>query len=73
MDNAFRGVMQRALLTKPEAAASLGIGLTKMKELIASGEIRVLKIGRVVRIEPEEIQRYISRLREEQAVPAGQR
>jgi excisionase family DNA binding protein len=41
---------EKILYTTEEAAASLGIGVTKTKELIRSSELRSIKIGRHRRI-----------------------
>jgi excisionase family DNA binding protein len=51
--------MERLLYTREEAAAALGIGLTKMKQLIATGEIRSLKIGRSRRITVTSVNEFI--------------
>jgi excisionase family DNA binding protein len=44
-------------LTYPEAAKRLGVGLTKLKELVRGGEIRKSMVGRVPMISMTEIQR----------------
>ena len=41
---------QRLLLRIPEAAEVLGIGRSTLYELMATGEIPVVRIGRAVRI-----------------------
>ena len=41
---------QRLLLRVPEAAERLGIGRTKIYEMIATGELPTIRIGRAVRI-----------------------
>lgn len=51
--------VERLVYTREEAAAALGIGLTKMKELLASGEIRSVKIGRLRRITVSSLNEYI--------------
>ena len=40
----------RLLLTVVEAAAMLGVGRTKVYELIAGGELQVVHIGRAARV-----------------------
>ena len=41
------------LLTVPQAAEMLGISRSKLYEMCESGDIKCLRIGRLVRIEPE--------------------
>lgn len=38
------------LISVPEAARLLGLGRTKLYELIATGEIEVVRIGRAARV-----------------------
>lgn len=58
--------MERQLLLKPEqASAQLGIGRAKMFELIASGTIESVKIGRCRRVPAEALEAYVARLRNE--------
>jgi excisionase family DNA binding protein len=61
--------VERLVYTREEAAAALGIGITKMKELISTGEIRSVKIGRLRRITVSSINEYIQlrELREREA------
>lgn len=42
--------VERVLYTTEEVASALGIGSTKVKELIRTGELRSVKIGRLRRI-----------------------
>jgi excisionase family DNA binding protein len=51
----------------PEAAARLGIGTTKLRELIASGELRAIRAGRRVVVPRREIKKYIRRQLGEEA------
>jgi excisionase family DNA binding protein len=51
--------VQRLLYTTEEAAAALGIGVTKMKELISSGELRSIKVGRLRRITVTSLNEYV--------------
>ena len=55
------------LLTKREAAAYLRIGLTKFNELLARGDVRCVRMGRLVRIKVRALQDYIERLECEQS------
>ncbi len=51
------------LLLTPEAAAErLSIGRTTMFELLASGEIKSVKIGRARRIPATALTEYVNRL-----------
>jgi len=49
----------RLLVTVIEAAAVLAVGRTTVYELIGTGELRVVHIGRSVRIAVVELQRYV--------------
>lgn len=52
----------RALLYTPnEAAQQLAIGRTKLYELIATGDLRSLRIGRAVRVPASDLNRFIAR------------
>lgn len=56
--------MSAPLLYKPEsAAAHLGIGRSKLFELIAAGEIETVQIGRSRRVPAEALEEYVARLR----------
>jgi len=46
----------------PEAQAQLGIGRSMLYELIASGAIQTVKIGRRTLIAHDELTRYVSNL-----------
>lgn len=50
---------ERLLYTTEEAAASLGIGVTKMKDLLRYGELRSVKIGRLRRITASSLREYV--------------
>lgn len=54
--------MTRLLHPITDAAAVLGIGRTTLYQLIASGEIQVIKIGRRTLIAQEELERYVQTL-----------
>lgn len=51
--------MEKALLTLDEAAGILSIGRTTLRGLISCGQIRVIRIGRAVRISTGELERWI--------------
>jgi excisionase family DNA binding protein len=52
------------LLYKPEAAAAaLGIGRSKLFELIARGELETVRIGRARRVPTQALELYVARLR----------
>lgn len=57
----------RLVYSIDEAAELLGIGRTFMFHLVATGEIESFKLGKRRKIPREEIDRYIKRLRAEQA------
>jgi excisionase family DNA binding protein len=64
--------MEKLLLTIPEAADRLGIGRSKLYELVAEGELGVVRIGRAVRVEAAEIVDFVTRLRQERATGDGE-
>jgi excisionase family DNA binding protein len=49
----------RLLLRIPEAAERLALSRAMLYELIARGELRVLHVGRAVRIPVDELQRWL--------------
>lgn len=53
----------RRLFTTDETAHRINVGQTKMFELIRTGEIESVKIGRARRIPAEAVEAYIQRLR----------
>ena len=56
----------RVLFTVEEAARALGIGRTRMFELIQSGSVETVLIGRLRRIPVDELDAFVARLRESQ-------
>lgn len=50
--------MEKLLLTTTEAATVLGIGRTKLYELIGTGHISTVPIGRVVRVHVDDVRRF---------------
>jgi excisionase family DNA binding protein len=54
------GVENRQLLRAEEAAHLLGIGRTKIYEMIARGEIPALRIGRLVRVPRHALEEWIA-------------
>ena len=54
------GVENRQLLRAEEAAHLLGIGRTKIYEMIARGEVPVLRIGRLVRVPQHALEAWIA-------------
>lgn len=51
---------KRLLLKVPEAANLLGLGRTKLYELIARGDIPVVRIDRSVRISVETLEKWVA-------------
>lgn len=62
--------MDKVLLTPLEAAAALGIGRSKVYELLQSGQLQSVHIGRCRRVPAEAVHSFASSLR--QAVSAEQ-
>ncbi|GAC1386431.1 MAG: hypothetical protein NVSMB4_13620 [Acidimicrobiales bacterium] len=52
-----------ALITVTQAARALGIGRSKTYELIATGDLEVVHIGRAARVPVEAIDELVQRLR----------
>lgn len=55
-------VPAKLLLSTEEAAQRLGIGRTRMYELLRSGEVPSVKLGRSRRVRPEDLNEYVERL-----------
>lgn len=55
--------MDKLLLTPAEAARALGIGRTKVYELMASGALASVQIGRCRRVPREALAELVSALR----------
>lgn len=53
----------RRLLTRKEVGDILRMSLTKLHCEVKAGNLRVLQFGRHVRIEPEELERFIQSAR----------
>ena len=51
--------MERLLIRPAEAAQALGIGRSKIYELIASGAIPSVRIGRAVRVPIQELKDWL--------------
>ena len=58
----WRTGMDRTLLSIPEASEALHLGETKVKELVARGELLSVKIGKSRRIPASAVQAYVGRL-----------
>ena len=69
MENPQDVAPKRLLLRVPEAAEQLGIGRTKIYEMIATGELPTVRFGRAVRISVTTLQKWIEE-REQQNMPS---
>ena len=54
---------QRLLLTVPESARRLGIGRSLLYELLATGEVESIHVGRLRRIPADALADYVDRQR----------
>ena len=54
--------MEKLLLTIPQAADQVGLGKSKLYELIQAGEIPVVRIGRAVRVPSERLREWAIKL-----------
>jgi excisionase family DNA binding protein len=60
------------LLYKPEQAAQvLGLGRSKVFELLADGTLASVRIGRSRRVPRQELEDYVARLRSGEPSPAA--
>lgn len=57
------------LLTVPQVAELLCISERQVKRLVAAGSLRSIRIGRLVRVMPAEVWRFISAAAEESQTP----
>lgn len=63
--------MEKILLTIPEAAGRLSLGRSKLYELVQAGELKVVRVGRAVRVPAVEVEAFAERLMAEAAERAG--
>jgi excisionase family DNA binding protein len=54
-----RGLMNEKILTPAEVAERLQISMAKAYSLLKNGEIDVVRIGDLVRVKDEDLERYI--------------
>ena len=54
--------METLLLKIPEVMARLSVGQTKVYELMSSGELRSVKVGRSRRVPSNELERFMAEL-----------
>jgi excisionase family DNA binding protein len=59
--------LPKLLLTVEEAGAAIGLARSKMYELMTSGDVESVKIGKSRRVPAEALEAYVARLRAEQA------
>ena len=62
--------MERLLLRPTEAAESIGIGRSKVYELLASGELPSIRIGGSIRVPVDKLRAWIEAKTAEQ-MPGG--
>jgi excisionase family DNA binding protein len=67
----FLAGREQILYSVEDAADMLGIGRTFMFQLIATGEINSLKIGRRRKVSRDALDAYIARLYAQQASPSA--
>jgi len=69
MESPNEAAPQRLLLRISEVAETLGIGRTKIYEMIATGELPTIRVGRAVRISVSTLQKWVEE-REQQGLSA---
>ena len=55
----------KQLFSIPEAAAQLGMGITKTRELIRTGQIKSVHIGRSIRVTSQAVADFIRQLEDQ--------
>jgi excisionase family DNA binding protein len=55
--------MPPRLLSLPEVADRLGYSIKTLRRRIAAGELAVIRDGRLIRVRPENLERYIQQRR----------
>jgi excisionase family DNA binding protein len=58
---AAEDAMDRLLLKPTEAGEILGLGRSKVYEMLANGELPVVRVGRSVRVPVEALREWVSR------------
>ncbi len=61
--------MDKLLYRVEEASVVTGFGRTKLYEEIANERLRVVRIGKAVRIPADELRAYVDRLKAESGLP----
>jgi len=56
---------ERLLLTVPEAAMRLGLGRSLIYQLVMSGELASVKVGRARRVPVSALENFVERIAEE--------
>jgi len=59
MEDFKRTLTQPLLLSIPDVATSLGLGRTKVYELIAQEDLPVIRFGRAVRVSAASLQKWV--------------
>jgi excisionase family DNA binding protein len=54
--------METVLLRVPDVMERLSVGQTKVYELMSSGELRSVKVGRARRVPSDELERFMAEL-----------
>jgi excisionase family DNA binding protein len=68
MENMHEQEPRRLLLRIPEVMSMLGLGRTKIYELIATGELPVIRVGKAVRISIVALEKWIEERQREDSL-----
>ena len=60
MESLHEAPPQRLLLRVPEVAKALGLGRSTIYELIAKGELPVVRVGRAIRVSAAAVQKWVT-------------
>jgi excisionase family DNA binding protein len=58
--------MEHVLLTVPEVAAALQVGRCTVYDLLRTGRLESVRIGRLRRVRPEALREFTARIAEEE-------
>jgi len=66
----MEGTLSEKLLTVPEVASRLQLSIRTVRNYTKSGALRVVRLGRAVRIDRQDLAIFIASMRSESPVPA---
>lgn len=64
---------RKRMLSVQQVAAELGVQDAVVRNMIATGELRAVRVGRLIRIDPADLDAALSPVVPDAATPAGRR